>query len=112
MTSSVPRLVELDDASLGRQRTRVGPWLTTVAGLQTAFRRLLGDTVRMVGDPLASGWLSGMHERAREHEARVDDLFAAFELDRPGPPALTALAGAVLGRTREAVGQLQGLLAG
>jgi hypothetical protein len=107
-----PLLVDLDGPGLRRAQHRVGPWLATVGTLQAGYRSLLGDTVRLVGDPLVRDWLSGAEQTAREHERAVDDLFAAFDLSRPVPRGLPVLLGAVLGRAREVAGQLQGLVAG
>ena len=107
-----PLLVELDEATIGTQLERVGTWLRTVQTLQTSYRRLLGDTLPMVEDPLVRGWLTDLHGHARRHEAEVGRLYAAFDLS-PGPShALTALAGAVVGLGRELVGQVQGRLSG
>jgi hypothetical protein len=106
-----PRFTALEGATLDQQRGRVMPWLTTVATLQTAFRRLLGDTVPLVDDPLVTDWLSGMYRTAREHEDAVADLFAAFDLT-PAAPGMAGLLGTALGRAREIAGQVQGVLAG
>jgi hypothetical protein len=105
-------LVGLDERELRRSRIGVAPWLATVATLQTGYRTLLADTVPLIGDPLVRDWLAGLERTARDHEAAVDDLYAAFELPRPVPRALTAVVGAVLGRAREVAGQIQGLVAG
>jgi hypothetical protein len=107
-----PALVGLAEPQLRRADRGVAWWLATVATVQTAYRSLLGDTVPMVGDPLARDWLAGMEESAREHERAVDDLFTEFRAPRPAPPVALRLAGALLGRAREVAGQLQGLLAG
>jgi len=110
--TNTPQRVEFDADDLDTQRRRVGPWLTTVATLQTAFREMLGDTVPLVTDPLARSWLLGMLETARQHERAVDDLFAAFGLSPVAPSPVTAVAGAVLGRARELLGHVEGVLAG
>ncbi len=110
--TTTPPTVQFDADDLDRQRERVGPWLSTVATLQTEFRKLLGDTVPLVSDPLATGWLSGMHETARKHETAVGDLFTAFEVTPVTTSPITTVAGAVLGRTRELLGTVQGIIAG
>jgi hypothetical protein len=107
-----PLLLELDARTLAAQREKVTPWLMTVGTLQSGFRRLLAGTVPLVQDPLVREWLSGVERTAREHEAAVDDLFAAFELRRPVPHVATTVAGAVLGAVRGLAGQVQGLAAG
>jgi hypothetical protein len=107
-----PLLLELDERTLAAQRAKVTPWLVTVGAVQSGFRRLLAGTVPLVQDPLVREWLSGMETSAREHEAAVDELFAAFDLQRPVPHLVSTVAGAVLGTARALAGQVQGLAAG
>jgi hypothetical protein len=110
--TTTPLLVELDEATLAAQRGRTATWLATLATLQTGYRRLLGRTVPMVGDPLVRSWLDGLHDAARRHEAAVDEIAAALEVRPAAGHPLTSLAGAVLGLGRELAGQVQGLVAG
>ncbi len=112
MVERTPLLLELDEWTLAAQRAKVTPWLVTVGAVQSGFRRLLAGTVPLFKDPLVREWLSGMEASAREHEAAVDELFAAFDLQRPVPHLVSAVAGAVLGTARALAGQVQGLAAG
>jgi hypothetical protein len=107
-----PLMVELDEETMAAQRGKVTPWLVTVGTLQSGFRRLLAGTVPLVRDPLVRDWLGGMERSAEQHEAAVDELFAAFELRRPVPHLATTVAGAALGTARAVAGQLQGLAGG
>jgi hypothetical protein len=107
-----PLLVDLAGPALARRRARAAPWLATLATLQTGYRRLLGSTARMVGDPLVRDWLTGMERASRQHEAAVGELYGALGLRPPVPPVLTGLAGALVSTARGVAGQVQGLLAG
>jgi hypothetical protein len=111
-TSHRALIVELDDATLGAQLERISSWLRTVETLQAGYRKLLGDTLPTIEDPLVRTWLTDLHRHARRHEADAAHLYATFGLSAQSPPLVPALAGAVLGLGRELVGQVQGRLSG
>jgi hypothetical protein len=107
-----PQLVELDGGTWGQWLERVEPWLATTATLQGTFRKLLEDTVEDVTEPHWHAYLEEILKSARDHEAKIDDLYQAFDRERSGPGRLGSAAATLVAKGREAVGHAEGLAAG
>jgi hypothetical protein len=107
-----PQLVELDGDTWGQWLERVEPWLATTATLQASFGKLLEDTVEDVAEPHWHAYLDEILASARDHEARIDEIYRAFGRDRSGPGRLGGAAATLVAKGRQAVGHAEGLAAG
>jgi hypothetical protein len=107
-----PVLLELDGDSWSDRLDRVERWLATARLLQSGYRELLDGLVDDVAEPHIKTYLTELRDVAREHEARVDDLYRAFgrEPDRAG--TLRTAGATVLAKTRQVIGHLEGAAGG
>jgi hypothetical protein len=107
-----PLVVELDRATWDEWHGRVRPWLATTATLQQAFCKLLADTVDDVTESHWHDYLANMLASAREHEGRIADLHEAFGVEPAAHGAVRDAASMLTGKTRQALGHIEGLAAG
>lgn len=112
MTGPDPALLlELDDETRSAQLDRVTAWLAATRTLQTAYRKLLDDTVGGVAEPHIREYLAGLARDAREHEVAALNLYRAFGREPQGV-AVQTVVGAATAKVREVVGTVEGALAG
>jgi hypothetical protein len=107
-----PLLLELDQGTWTGWLERVEPWLATTATLQGTFRKLLEDTVEDVAEPHWHAYLEEILASARDHEAKIDEIYQAFGRERSGPGRLGSAAATLVAKGRQAVGHAEGLAAG
>ena len=107
-----PLLIEIDEASFAEARDRVKPWLAIVTSVQSALRRMLEDTVPNVNEPYLHDYLGVVLQAAQEHEDRITDLYRAFGHEPASTGVVESTTAAVIAKTREAVGQVEGLAGG
>ena len=107
-----PLLLELDDETWSAQVDRVERWLATTRLLQGAYARVLESTLDDVREPHVRSYLDELVSVAREHEARVDDLYRAFGREPAAAGTLRSTASALLARTRQVLGHVEGVASG
>lgn len=103
-------LVELDPQSWELQLDRFAAWLGNVQTAQSSFREVVTDTAPRVQEPHIRMALEQMADRAKEHEAKVADLYR--EIGREPATGLRQVAGSVMGEIGQAMGALQGMMGG
>lgn len=106
---SGPILIDLDEVTWKEHVDRAGQWLGHVAMVQAEFRTLAVDTASKFHEPHLREQLTKVAEAAREHEARVAEMYRVIGRE-PGKAA--NLAGSAMGKAREALGGLVGSAAG
>jgi hypothetical protein len=107
-----PLLLELDDETWSTQVDRVERWPATTRMLQGAYARVLESTLDDVAEPHIRSYLDEVLRVAREHENRVDDLYRAFGREPAAVGTVRSTASALLAKTREAVGHVEGTAGG
>jgi hypothetical protein len=110
--ADIPLLLDLDETAWSARLDRVERWLAATRQLQSAYGQLLEDTADDISEPHIQSFLSELLDVAREHESRVDDLYAAFGRQSSGTGILRSAGATVLGRTRELIGHLEGAAGG
>lgn len=92
-------LIELDAECRQEHYDRAASWFKNVQFTQASFRQLLEDTVDKVEEPHIKDYLYTMLEQAREHEQKVESLFAVIGQK---PASIRTIMGEFLGKSREA----------
>ncbi len=111
--AAAPLVIEIDPATWQTHVDRVVPWLATTATLQTAFRELVERTLADLTEPVLRGYLMAIRDAARDHEAKVADLYRAFGREPPAAAGvLHAVAATVVSGTRRLAGRIEGLVGG
>jgi hypothetical protein len=109
---TTPLLLELDEATWTGWHDRVRPWLATTQTLQQTYRSLLESTVKDVSESHWHHYLEEILKSAREHEACLAEIHAAFGVEPAGHKTIRDAAGLATSKTREALAHLEGLAAG
>lgn len=104
-------LLELDAETRSAQLDRVTTWLAATRTLQTAYRKLLDDTVEGIAEPHIREYLAGLARDAREHEVAALNLYRAFGRE-PQAVAVQTVLGTATAKMREVMGTVEGALAG
>ncbi|HEV7369154.1 hypothetical protein [Arenibaculum sp.] len=104
-----PILMELDPKAWETQLDRVEAWLNAVVTTQTAFRKLVEDTLPGVEKPNLHLYLSEILDTARRHEQAAGDLFR--HIGRQPGTGRQAM-GVLMGKAHEVVADLEGLAGG
>ncbi|MBF9254474.1 hypothetical protein I2I11_14315 [Pontibacter sp. 172403-2] len=102
-------LIELDAETRSKQLNRAETWFRNVQLTQASYRQLLEDTVEKIEEPHIKQYLAEMAARAKRHEEKLPELFAA--IDR-APSDTRTLLGQVAGKARQALGDFIALAGG
>ncbi len=108
-TSTSPVLIELDAVTWNEQLDRAKAWFDNVLLTQSSYRQLLEDTVEKIDEPHMKQYLAEMADRAKRHEERVLELYAA--IDRQ-PSEIRKTIGEFMGKARQALGDFIALTGG
>ena len=108
-TPTTPVLIELDADIWNKQLDRAKAWFDTVLLTQASYRQLLEDTVGKIEEPHMKQYLAEMAERAKTHEERMLELYAA--IDRK-PSEIRKTVGEFMGKGRRALGDFIALTSG
>jgi hypothetical protein len=104
-----PILIDLDETTWKEHLDRTERWLGHVAMVQAEFRTLAESTAARFHEPHLREQLTKVAEAAREHEARVAEM---YRIIGRSPGSAVTLAGSAMGKAREALGGLVGAAAG
>lgn len=96
-------LIELEENTRNKHLDRTASWLHNVLITQSSYRQLLEDTVEKVEEPHVRQYLADILKRAIRHEEQIEEMFAIIERK---PSALRKLTGQVMGKVRQALGDL------
>jgi hypothetical protein len=102
-------LIDIDETTWKEHVDRAARWLGHVAMVQGEFRTLAEATAAQFHEPHLREQLTKVAEAAREHESRVAEMYRVIGR---APGAAAPLAGAAMGKAREALGHLVGAAAG
>jgi hypothetical protein len=104
-----PILIDLDEATWTEHIDRTERWLGHVAMAQAEFRTLAEATAGRFREPHLHEQLAKVAASAREHEAKVVEMYRVIGRT---PGRVGSIAGAAIAKAREAVGGLMGSAAG
>lgn len=96
-------LIELEESTRSKHLDRTASWLNNVLITQSSYRQLLEDTVKKVEEPHIRQYLADILKRAIRHEEQVQEMFSI--IDRK-PSTLRKLTGQIMGKVRQALGDL------
>ncbi len=102
-------VLELDDRTWQEYLNRTGEWLDNLLMAQATFRQAVEDTVPKIAEPHLKQALADMADSAREHEAKVDELYHLIGHD---PAEIRKSLGLMMAKAGEVLTGLQGLLGG
>ena len=108
-TNSPVVLVELDDTNWNQFLDRASLWFDNLLLVQSAYRQLLEDTAGKIAEFHIRSYLIEMAERARVHEAKIDELYTLIGRDSS---AIRQGLGTLLGKADQAVGAMMALSSG
>lgn len=108
-TATEPILLDLDEKTWERQIDRTVSWLGNVLVVQAEFRKLSETTAATIKEPHIKKYLEEVAARAQVHEDQARQMFRAIGRE---PSKGRSLAGTVLSKAREAVGDVVGLVGG
>lgn len=108
MTNSVV-LVELDETNWNQFLDRAALWFDNLTLVQSAYRKLLEDTIEKVAEFHIRAYLSDMAERASAHEAKIDELYRL--VNRESSTIRQGL-GTLLGKADQVIGDLMAVSSG
>src|SRR3954471_14339630 len=108
-TKTATVLFELDDSSWGTLIDRAEKWFLNVQMIQTAFRKMVEDTLPKIHDSNVRTYLSQLLEIARRHEDQVETLFALIGRKQS---AVRSVGGAGLAKAREFWANVVGISGG
>jgi len=104
-----PILLELDEPTWKDFLDGFESWLDNLVTVEASFRQLAEDTVEKITEPHIKEYLAEIVETAKRHEQAVDDLYRVIGRD---PAKARTLAGTLMGKARQALGDVLGLLGG
>lgn len=96
-------LIEMDDKSWDFFSDNGAKWLDNLLLIQSSYKKLLGDTADKVTELHIKAYLGEMHERAIQHEQKIDDLYHILNRDSS---AIRKTLGTVLGKARQVLGDV------
>ncbi len=108
-TMSEPILLELGPESWEQFTDRIASWLRNVQLAQSSFRQLAEDTAAKIQDPRVKEMIQRIAHSAKEHEQKVDELYALIGRE---PANVTALLGEAMAKGRQALGDVLGMMGG
>jgi len=108
-TATEPILLELDEATWGKQLDRAAAWLGNVLMTQEKFRKFAEDTAARIHEPHIKKYLEDVVQHARAHEEQAHGLIRTIGRE---PSTGRSLAGAVLAKGAELVADVVGLAGG
>lgn len=94
-------LIEMDDKSWDFFSDNGAKWLDNLLLMQSSYRKLLEDTLDKVKELHIKAYLSDMHERAKQHEEKIEALYKIINRDSS---VVRKTLGTVLGKMREVLG--------
>jgi hypothetical protein len=101
-------LFEIDDKSWETHLDRAERWFRHVQMVQTAFRKLVEDTLPKMHDSHLRQYLTEILERAKDHEGKSDELLRMIGRD----PASRKLLGTGFAKAREMMADIEGFSGG
>src|SRR3954447_19563130 len=102
-------LFEIDEKSWDTHLDRVERWFHHMQTVQTAFRKLVEDTLPKMHDSHLREYLTEILERAKDHESKTDDLLRMIGRD---PSASRNALGTGFAKAQELVADLKGFAGG
>jgi hypothetical protein len=102
-------LFEIDEKSWDTHLDRVERWFHHMQTVQTAFRKLVEDTLPKMHDSHLREYLTEILERAKDHESKTDDLLRMIGRD---PSASRKALGTGFAKAQELVADLKGFAGG
>ena len=102
-------LIELDEKSQQAFLDNAAKWLDNLLLTQSSYRKLLEDTSEKVTEFHIRAYLTNMLERARQHEEKIEKLYALIQRDSS---AIRKVLGTVMGKARQVIGDLMAFTGG
>ncbi len=102
-------LIELDDKSWSDFRDSAAKWFDNLLLVQSSYQKLLEDTVEKVTEMHIKAYLSEMHERAKQHEEKIEELYKIIDRDSS---VIRKTLGTVLGKARQVLADAIALTGG
>jgi hypothetical protein len=96
-------LIELDEKSQEFFYDNAAKWFDNLLLVQSSYRKLLEDTAEKVKELHIHAYLTDMAERARQHEEKIDALYALIHRDSS---SIRKTLGTIMGKARQALGDL------
>ena len=96
-------LIEMDEKSWDSFLDCAAKWFDNLLIMQSSYRKLLGDTADKVTELHIHAYLSEMHDRAKLHEDKIEELYRIIGRDSS---AIRKTLGTVLGKAREVLGDV------
>ena len=111
MSSAVGEAVlfEIDEKNWETLLDRTERWFHHVQTVQTAFRKLVEDTLPKMHDSHLHQYLTEILQRAKEHESKTDDLLRMIGRN---PSAARKALGTGLAKAQELVADVKGFAGG
>src|SRR5947209_20356569 len=97
-------LFEIDEKTWKTHLDRVEQWFHHVQMVQTAFRKLVEDTLPKMHDSHLREYLAEILERAKDHENKTDDLLRMIGRD---PSSSRKALGAGFAKAQELVADVK-----
>ena len=102
-------LIEMDDKSWDFFSDNGAKWLDNLLLVQSSYRKLLDDTAEKVTELHIKAYLTDMHERAKQHEQKIEELYKILNRDSS---AIRKTLGTVLGKAQQVLGDVMAFTGG